>query len=85
MQSGIATRGDLGPILGLPSEHDMPDRAMELRHLAQADRHIREGERREHVVQGSIDRSVALNMNADHARVLLLLFGDGIASVKAHG
>mgnify|MGYP001210752765 CR=1 FL=1 len=62
----------------------MPDRAMELRHLAQADRHIREGERREHVVQGAIDRSVALNMNADHARVLLLLIGDGIAAIKAH-
>jgi hypothetical protein len=57
---------------------------MELRHLAQADRHISEGERRVLAMEIAVARSVVLKMNADQARVLLALMVDWLALIKGH-
>lgn len=62
----------------------MPDRAMELRHLAQADRHVMEGERRVLVMERAIARAVVLEMDADQARISLALIVDALAILKAH-
>ena len=57
---------------------------MELRHLAQADRHISEGERRVVTMERAIARAVVLKMNVDQARVSLALIVDGLATCNAH-
>ena len=62
----------------------MPDRAMELRHLAQADRHISEGERRVLEMQRAIARAVLLKMNTTNARISLALIVEVLAHFKAH-
>ena len=62
----------------------MPDLAMELRHLAQADRHILEGERRLLALEGAIARAAVLRMNTDEANVTLGLVADGLTVCKAH-
>lgn len=62
----------------------MPDRAMELRHLAQADRHISEGGRRVQAMESAIARAVVLNMDVAQARVSLALIVAGLDNCKAH-
>lgn len=62
----------------------MPDRAMELRHLALANRHINEGELRVLQMEKVIGRAVLLNMNTTHARTSLALIVDVLANCKAH-
>ena len=62
----------------------MPDRAMELRHLAQTDRHISEGERRVLKMERAIARAVLLKMNATHARTSLALVVEVLAHCRAH-
>jgi hypothetical protein len=62
----------------------MPDRAMELRHLAQADRHISEGEGRVVEMERTIARAVLLKMNTSHARTSLALTVDVLAQCKIH-
>jgi type II secretory pathway component PulJ len=56
----------------------MLDRAMELRHLAQAERHISEAERRVLVMEKAIARAVVLKMNTDQVRLSLALIVDGL-------
>ena len=62
----------------------MRNRAMEMRHLDQADRHISEGEMRVRAMEATIGRAVALNMNTDQGRVSLALVVDILAVCKAH-
>lgn len=62
----------------------MSDRAMELRHLAQADRHINEGERRVLEMERAIARAVLLQMDTAHARKALALVVDALSHCKAH-
>ncbi len=62
----------------------MPDRAMELRHLAQADRHISEGERRVLEMQRAIEHAILLKMDPTNARISLALIVDVLAHLKAH-
>ena len=71
-------------IILLQGEYLMPDRAMELRHLAQADRHISEGEGRVVEMERTIARAVLLKMNTSHARASLALIVDVLAQCKIH-
>ena len=62
----------------------MPDRAMELRHLAQANRHISEGERRVLEMKRTIEHAILLKMNTTNARISLALIVDLLAHFQAH-
>ena len=62
----------------------MPDRAMELRHLTQANRHISEGERRVLTMERAIARATLLEMDNTHANTALALTVDLLEQCKAH-
>ena len=62
----------------------MSDRAMELRHLALADRHIVEGEGRVRDMQMAIFRAASLGSDTAQACETLALVADCLAQVKSH-
>lgn len=57
---------------------------MEVRHLAQADRHISEGERRLLMMDRAIALAVGRWMHADQSRVTLALMAEAMAILKTH-
>lgn len=62
----------------------MPDRAMEVRHLAEADRHIREGERRILQLEGVISRAFDRGQDTTRARATLAVLVEALTAFKAH-
>ena len=62
----------------------MPDRAMKVRHLAQADRHLLEGQLRILVMEKNISLAMALNMDIKQPMALLAVTVELLASCKAH-
>lgn len=62
----------------------MPNRDTAIRHLAQADRHIREGEIRVEVMKRAIDQARALNMNVELSSASLALMIDVLDQYKEH-
>lgn len=62
----------------------MANLAMELRHLAQADRHISEGESRLPVIRDAVARTVAVGQSAELGLALLDLVVDTLAICRAH-
>lgn len=61
-----------------------PNREMEIRHLAQADRHIHESDIRVQAMERVIAQAQAFNMNVEQATVSLALMIAMVAQLKAH-